>query len=392
MITQDYYVDAHIHIGKTLSGKSVKISAAPSLTVHGILDEALMRKGIDIVGIIDAVCPPVYEEIVGLIERGELASHHEGGLIYRDQVTLLLGGEIEVRGPHGGAAHFGIFVPDLVALREVMSWLASRQTNPSLSSQRLQSGDAFNLAKLTKDVDGIFIVNHAFTPHKGLFGSCVEQMSDMVSPDLVTAVELGLSADTEMADRISQLATLSFVTNSDAHSLPKIAREYHSVALTSPSFAAYKRALLRTGDDRITKNVGLWPRLGKYHRTMCLACGEQADEPTRICKKCGSQRVTMGVWDRLIEVADCQESVSPPFRPPYIHQIPLEFIPGLGKQKLKRLMDAFGLEMTILNEVSTKDLISVLGEDLGILVDRARSGQLALESGAGGRYGRLILS
>lgn len=349
----------------------------------------MVRKGLDIIGIIDAVSPPVQADIHDLIAQGDLEALVGGGLRYKGKVTLLLGAEVEVAGPQGGAAHFGVFVPTLKALQDLSSWLAHRQTNPALSSQRLITGTAEDLAKICQDLGGIFIINHAFTPHKGLYGNCATVMSDMVSKDLVTGVELGLSADTDMADRISELADFSFVTNSDAHSLPKLAREYHVVSLTEPTFDAYKKALLRSHDQRIVMNIGLMPALGKYHRTACRKCGYRLEEPSQPCPTCGSMARVRGVWERLLEVADLHESKSPLHRPPYIHQVPLEFIPGLGPKKREQLFNAFGTEMNILHHTSIDDLQDVVGATLAQMIDQARIGQLLVTPGAGGRYGKI---
>ena len=68
--------------------------------------------------------------------------------------------------------------------------------------------------------------------------------------DKIFAVELGLSSDTFLADEISELENKTFVTNSDAHSLPKIAREYNKMLLEDISFKEIKKAL-----KRIEKNI-----------------------------------------------------------------------------------------------------------------------------------------
>ena len=391
-MTNPYFVDGHVHIGRAGNGQAIKISAGRNLTVSGILQEAMVRKGLDIIGIIDAVSPPVQVDIALLMQAGDLVPLAGGGLRYQDSVTLLLGAEVEIGGPFGGAAHFGVFVPTFDALRELSAWLVSRQTNPVLSSQRLTKGNAKELAQLCNELNGIFVVNHAFTPHKGLYGNCVRVMSDMVPPDLVTAVELGLSADTNMADRISELADFTYVTNSDAHSLTKLAREYHVAQLESPTFAAYKDALLRKGDNRIRTNVGLLPSLGKYHRTACRHCGERLQDAAAPCPVCGSMARVNGVWERLLDVADLDEPVSPSHRPPYIHQVPLEFIPGLGPKKRAQLFAAFGTEMNILHRTALADLRHVVGETLANYIDQARTGMLSVSPGAGGRYGKITSS
>lgn len=77
--------------------------------------------------------------------------------------------------------------------------------------------------------NGVLIPAHAFTPHKSFYGNCTSRLERIFKEEFnkIFAIELGLSADTELADQISELETRTFVTNSDAHSLPKIAREYN---------------------------------------------------------------------------------------------------------------------------------------------------------------------
>ena len=56
-------------------------------------------------------------------------------------------------------------------------------------------------------------------------------------------MNFGLSADTDYADRIRELANKKFLTNSDAHSLPKIAREYNTFEMENISFESFKKVL-----------------------------------------------------------------------------------------------------------------------------------------------------
>lgn len=79
----------------------------------------------------------------------------------------------------------------------------------------------------------------------------------------IAAVELGLSADSEMAGYISELDSYTFLTNSDAHSLGKIGREYNVIELARPSFSELKLALERKAGRRVSANFGLNPRLGQ---------------------------------------------------------------------------------------------------------------------------------
>lgn len=98
-----------------------------------------------------------------------------------------------------------------------------------------------------------------------------------------------------------------------------------------------------------------------------------------------------GVLDRVLSISDREIPLVSEHRPPYHYQVPLEFIPGLGKVKLRMLIEAFGSEMAILHRVSELDLASIVGNELAGLIVRARNGELGLSAGGGGTYGRVSL-
>ena len=67
-----YFADMHIHIGRTETGRAVKITGSKTLTLSNILYVAKNLKGIDMVGVIDCHSPEVIEEMEALIEIGDL--------------------------------------------------------------------------------------------------------------------------------------------------------------------------------------------------------------------------------------------------------------------------------------------------------------------------------
>lgn len=384
-----FYADLHIHIGRASSGAPVKITASPKLTLQGILAECLERKGIHIAGIVDCASPPVIRDIRTLIAQGELTPLEGGGLSYHDVVTLLLGAEIELGGPAGGSAHFLAFTPSLEAMEELSHFLSGAMTNISLSSQRANLRVEEVSEFVVRQLDGIFLPAHAFTPFKSVYGNCVQRLAELgVS---FPALELGLSADTDLADRLHEVAKLRFLSNSDAHSLPKIAREYNTLQLIKADFDHFRKALMGDSTNRILANYGLDPRLGKYHRTYCPRCDEvvELEPPVHCCNRCGSQQVVVGVMDRITAIADEKEPVHPRHRPPYIHQVPLEFIPGIGKKTLDKLLKALGTEMQILHATSFDELQMVVGTRVATNIVAAREGRLGVSVGGGGYYGRV---
>ncbi|ULO09183.1 TIGR00375 family protein [Paenibacillus sp. 19GGS1-52] len=385
------YCDLHVHIGRTSEGQPVKISGSRELTFANIAKEAAERKGIELIGIIDSHAPGVLRDIRESLESGEMAVAEGGGIAYRG-TTIVLGAEIEIREPGRKECHVLAFMPDVETMTEFSNWMSRHMRNVNLSSQRLYV-PARELQDEIYGRGGILIPAHIFTPHKGLYGCAAEVMADIFDLDRIAAVELGLSADSEMAGYLSELDRYTFLTNSDAHSLGKIGREYNVMELARPSFAELCLALERKEGRRVSANFGLNPRLGKYHRTYCGGCGSIIDEAyatSERCPYCGSLKLVKGVFDRIMDIADREFPAVPAFRPPYHYQVPLEFIPGLGKAKLNKLLQAFGTEMNILHGAGEDEIAVVAGADLASQIVAARSGTLALSAGGGGTYGKVV--
>lgn len=387
------YCDLHVHIGLTSEGQAVKISGSRDLTFAGIAKEAAERKGIGLIGIIDSHSPGVLRDIHAALDSGEMTIAEGGGIAYRG-TTILLGTEIEIREPGRRECHVLAFMPDLGTMEDFSTWMSAHMRNVNLSSQRLYAPSRVLQDEITGR-GGLLIPAHIFTPHKGLYGCAAERMAELFDLERIAAVELGLSADSEMAGYISELDRYSFLTNSDAHSLGKIGREYNVIEMREPSFEELKLALQRSEGRRVSANFGLNPRLGKYHRTYCGGCGSIIDEAystSERCPYCGSPKLVQGVLDRILQIADRSLPQVPDYRPLYHYQVPLEFIPGLGKRKLNLLLEAFGTEMNILHRAAEAELAAVAGAELAGLIVLARSGRLVLSSGGGGTYGKVLKS
>ena len=393
---REIFADLHVHIGRSESGKPIKITAAKSLNFANIAKECADRKGIQIVGIIDCASPYVIEDIENFLRTGQAYEIEDGGIIYKDKVCILLGSEVETsevsRNGKCGAAHNVCFFPHLEDIKAFSREMSTHIKNITLSTQR-SNVSGYELIDIVEKYNGILIPAHCFTPFKSYYGNCVDKMKDIFKEkfDKIFAIELGLSADTMLADTISELEDKTFVTNSDAHSLPKIAREYNKMLVEDISFKEVVKALKGEDGRKVLCNYGLDPRLGKYHRTFCDECNQviETKEPVSVCPKCGSQKVTFGVFDRIELIKDKKESKSPANRPPYIYQVPLTFIPGLGAKTIDKLLDKFGTEMTILHKLSQDDLEAVVGEKVAKEIILAREGKMKLQAGGGGTYGKV---
>ena len=198
-------------------------------------------------------------------------------------------------------------------------------------------------------------------------------------------MSFGLSADTDYADRIRELADKKFLTNSDAHSLPKIAREYNTFEMENISFKSFKKVLgyedkIQNGYNKlnyIVCNNGMYSRLGKYNKTYCDMCECVSEIEDGKCKKCGSKKIVKGVEDRVLEIAD-GESISPKNRPEYMYKIPLEYIPKLGKKTKEKMLELYGTEMNILNKVSIKNIEENFGKQIAKNIEIARNGNITI--------------
>ena len=395
---EEVFADLHVHIGRSENGKPIKITAARSLNFANIAKECADRKGINIVGIIDCASPYVIEDIENFLKTGEAYEIEDGGIIYKDKVCILLGSEVETSevGRNGkcGAAHNVCFFPHLSDIKGFSKEMSKHIHNITLSTQR-SDVSGYELIDIVEKYNGILIPAHCFTPFKSYYGNCVDRMKDIFKEKFnkIFSIELGLSADTYLADMITELEDKTFVTNSDAHSLPKIAREYNKMLVNDISFKEVVKALKGEDGRKVLCNYGLDPKLGKYHRTFCDSCNQviETKEPVAVCPFCGSDKVTFGVFDRIELIKDKEESKSPANRPPYVYQVPLTFIPGVGNKTIDRLLDSFGTEMTILHKLSKDDIEAVVGEKVANEIIASREGKMKIQAGGGGVYGKVTV-
>ena len=392
----EIYADLHVHIGRSENNKPIKITAAKSLNFANIAKECVERKGINLVGIIDCASPYVIGDIENFLKTGEAYEIEDGGIVYKDKVCIILGSEIETSeiNEEGktGSAHNLCYFPKLADIKAFSNEMSNHIKNITLSSQRANIS-AYELVDIVEKHNGILIPAHCFTPHKSFYGNCTDSLRKIFKEkyDKIPAIELGLSSDTFLADQISELETKTFLTNSDAHSLPKIAREYNKMELGGISFKEFLMAIKNENGRKIISNYGLDPKLGKYHRTYCEVCDKRipGDAPVIKCDTCDSKNITMGVYDRIEIIKDKKETKSPKFRPEYVYQIPLTFIPGVGGKTIEKLLNHFGTEMTILHKLSNDDIEAVVGEKVAKNIVSARDGKMHIVEGGGGVYGKV---
>ena len=390
-----YFADFHVHVGISESGRWVKIPTSRRLTVRTILETSLQRKGMQIIGIVDALSPWVQEDIQQLVFEGSLTLQTGGGYLYHNGVTLILGAEIETCEEAGGMCHSLVYLPDMDSMRRFSQEMSGHIRNIGLSSQNAHMSFR-SLTGIARLHEALFVPAHAFTPHKSLYGACTDRLSALLPEaefSAIAAFELGLSADTEMADQIRELWKFQFLTNSDAHSPEKIGREYNLVEMENPSYEECALAFRKLRGRSIVGNYGMDPRLGKYHRSACGKCGTvfEGTPGCGVCPGCGSAKVVKGVAERITEIADVPTGEHPACRPPYHYQVPLQMVPGLGGKTLDKLVEQFGTEMNLIHRVPLDEIRRIAGRRAAEAITGVRGGTAFVKSGGGGTYGRIVL-
>ncbi len=237
---------------------------------------------------------------------------------------------------------------------------------------------------------------HAFTPFKSLLGSCISSFDELSEQNInFKTIELGLSADKFLAGYIPKIDTMTTLSNSDAHSMPKIGREYNRLFLNHLNFHEIKNVLLDNGTKIV--NYGLHPQLGKYYRSFCNKCMKNISEyppPVHTCPYCGSQKIVVGVLDRISWLADnCDINASnhPGGRfDNYIYQVPLSDLPGIGDSTYWTLIESIGSEMKVIHQSTYDELIQLVSPKIADLILKSRTGELSIVPGGGGYYGRVV--
>lgn len=388
-----YSADFHIH--SSYSG------GTSSRMVIDIIAQQAKLKGLAFVGTGDVFHPRWFESI-----KEELQEVKEGTFEHsRYNTRFILTVEIEDK----YRVHHLIFLPALSTVESMREQLAKHSSDIDTDGRARVGLTAPEIVEIAVAHDCLVGPSHAFTPWTSMYKE-FDSMRDCYGDEThnVKFLELGLSADTSMADRIAELADITFISCSDAHSPwpDKLGREFNRLELAEPTYSEIIKAIKREKGRRISLNVGFDPRLGKYHRTACSRCykqftSEEAEAYRWRCT-CGGW-IKKGVWDRVNELADYPEAKHPPHRPPYLRIAPLAEIISLAlgnedthspevQSCWSRLVTRFGNEIGVLVDVPYGELESVGGTRVAMMIKAFRNGELKVTPGGGGRYGRLEVS
>jgi uncharacterized protein (TIGR00375 family) len=355
------------------------------------------QKGIQMIGCSDCLHPQWRSEVIGFEETAE-GTYRVGDL------DVVLTAEIEA----AHKIHHLLIFPSASSVEGFIEIIGNRSSNISKDGRPNVKMNGVEIAQAAVDVDALFGPCHAFTPWTAIYrfhdslADCYGSLSERVS-----FLELGLSANTDYADRISELQDVTFLTNSDAHSpVPlRLAREFNRFEMEEPTFAELRKVLHREGGRRSVLNVGMPPQEGKYNESACSRCFQHYELEAAVASswRCSCRgRIKKGVVDRVNELATWPEPHHPDHRPPYLSLIPLAQIISLAigvksptsKKVMTRwsaLIDAFGDEVNVLVDLPIDEIAGAAEPRVVSAIRAFRDGRVILHPGGGGEYGRAEL-
>ena len=268
--------------------------------------------------------------------------------------------------------------------------------------------DAKYILELTLEADpeALVIPAHVWTPWFSVLGakSGFDTLEECFEEHIgqIYALETGLSSDPPMNWRVSGLDQYLLVSNSDAHSPQKLAREANLFTVP-PTYPDMARAI--RSHEGFAGTLEFFPEEGKYHLDGHRRCGqrltpEQARDLGGRCPACGKP-LTLGVMHRVMDLADRAEGRTPPGRKPFESLVALPAILGevleVGSTSKKverfyfRLLEKLGPELDILRRVPREDVAREGGELLAQALDKMRRGEVHIAPGYDGVFGKIAL-
>lgn len=434
---KSFFTDLHLH-----SPHSIAVSQSLNLDT---MVKTCKKKGLDIIGTGDILQPDWQEYMEKNLEKDQ-----HGAYKYKD-IHFILQSEIEDK----ATTHQVVFFPDFDTVKEAQTKLKPYSKNildEWGGRPRVNLSPPELVDKIT-DLGGVIGPAHAFTPYRaifrqGRFDTLQDCYQDAV--DKVLFLELGLSANTNLADRMESLKDISFLSNSDAHSQKpySLGREFNEFQIDSPTFEEILLALQRKDGRKITLNVGLHPKLGKYYNMFCGKCRRRVmfiksnkksfikfsqysitddfinyyvDNPLSarknyiqyaakgkmVCPACkektgNNYKIKLGVSERIEVISSYKEPKHPSHRPPYINAIPLiDIIRSLEgiksrnsktvKKAYNKILDKFGTEYSILLNLPIEE-IKKYNVNIGEVIRLFRNNEMQYTAGGGGTYGNIEIN
>ncbi|MFX1262662.1 MAG: phosphotransferase, partial [Promethearchaeota archaeon] len=196
---EQFDVDLHIH-----SLHSIGVSK--SMTIPRLAKGA-QEKGLDVIGTGDATQPHWLHHL-----RTHLKENDDR--LFHNSISFILTVEIE----DAESIHHLVLLRDFEAVDHLRRFF--KHSSPNLDHEwggrpRVHlKGD--EIAGIVRDCEGLIGPAHAFTPYRSIFREGrYDSLKDCYKEETpyVRFIELGLSADTEVADCIPELRDLTYITS-----------------------------------------------------------------------------------------------------------------------------------------------------------------------------------
>lgn len=368
------------------------------------------RKGITLLGTGDFTHPIYLASLKQQLEPAE-----EGLFRLRAgerDIRFMLTVEVTNIFRHAGRlrkTHTLLFAPSFAVVERLNARL-SAHGNLALDGRPTLSCTAQDLLTIAKDTvpECEIIPAHVWTPWFSVLGSLsgFDSLAECYAEDVrhIRAVETGLSSDPAMNWRLSSLDTVALISNSDAHSPRKLAREAN-VLDCEPSYAGVIAALTSRDPARFLYTIEFFPEEGKYHfdgHRHCQVRLSPAETKAldNTCPACG-KKLTVGVMHRVEALADRAAGYTPVKAIPSKYLLPLEEIiaAALGQKPntkkviaiYDRLIEHYGSELAILLELDESELAQSTPPRVLDGIMRARRGAVRITPGYDGEYGKIHL-
>jgi len=400
-----FIADFHIH-------SKYSRAVSPLMNLAN-LDNWAGIKGIKVMGTGDFTHPKWFEEIKTELEPAEpglfkfIGSDSGTRFILTSEISCIYKKTGKVR-----KVHIIIFAPSISAVEKINDKL-NKIGNLHSDGRPILGLDAKELLKIVLDADEncLVVPAHAWTPWFSVFGSksgfdSLEECFDEYTK-YIYAIETGLSSDPAMNWRLSQLDKVNLISNSDAHSLPKIGREANvfdtELSYEGVADAIKSKKMPQANKEKFLYTVEFFPEEGKYHYDGHRLCNlslspQQSKKYNNICPKCGKPLV-IGVLNRVEELADRPEGFLPEDAIPFKSLIPLNEViaESIGvsvssKEVMKyynNLIKSIGSEFKILLESTREEITKNSLAEIADGVIKMREGKVSIEPGYDGVYGKI---
>ncbi len=381
-------------------------------------------KGIDVVGTADFVHPGWMKELEQKLEPAEegffklkpkyvKTTQDQVPKACRADVRFTLTVEISniyKRLDRVRKVHNLLYAPHFKAAKKIQSRLDAIG-NIKSDGRPILGLDSRDLLEITLESDPLsyLVPAHIWTPwfsalgSKGGFDRIEDCFGDLTKH--VFAVETGLSSDPLMNWRLKQLDPYVLVSNSDAHSPAKLAREA-TIFDTEFSYRGIYNALSDPKNKGLKGTLEFFPEEGKYHYDGHRDCKtrlhpQETKNHQGLCPVCGKP-VTVGVMARVEELADRPEGQKSKRWRPYFNLIPLpeviasaRGVVGSNGKAVQavffQLLSELGNELYILQDAPIADIERVAGDMVAQGVKRMREGKVDIKAGFDGEYGKINL-